>query len=71
VVRIGEAVRFVVINNDVFLHNIVSSEAGLPLLSLPGNTTQTVTWTAPATEGTYTAFCTLHPGMNLFIAVED
>ena len=70
-VRPGETVRFVVTNNDPFLHNFVSQEAGIPFLNLPGNTTQTVTWTAPKTVGTYTAVCTLHPGMSLSIVVED
>jgi plastocyanin len=71
VVKPGETVRFVVTNNDAFLHNFVSQQAGIPLLNLPGNTTQTVTWTAPNAEGTYTALCTLHPGMNLTIAIKD
>ncbi|MBI3761425.1 MAG: cupredoxin domain-containing protein, partial [Chloroflexi bacterium] len=47
-VKPGETVRFVVTNNDSFLHNFVSQEAGIPFLALPGGTTQTVTWTAPA-----------------------
>lgn len=70
-VRPGETVRFVVTNNDTYLHNFVSQEAGIPFLNLPGNTTQTVTWTAPKTDGTHTALCTLHPGMSLTIVVED
>jgi len=70
-VKPGETVRFVVINNDPFLHNFVSQEARIPFLNLPGNTTQTVTWTAPTTKTTYTALCTLHPGMSLTIAVKD
>jgi plastocyanin len=69
-VKPGETVRFVVTNNDPYLHNFVSQEAGIPFLNLPGNTTQTVTWTAPATENTYTAVCTLHPGMSLTLVVE-
>lgn len=67
----GESVRFVVTNSDAFLHNFVGQEAGIPFLNLPGNTTGTVTWTAPAQAGTYIAVCTLHPGMSLMIAVED
>ena len=70
-VKSGETVRFLVTNNDSYLHNFVSQEAGIPLLNLPGNTTQTMTWTAPTTEGTYTALCTLHPGMSLFIVIKD
>jgi plastocyanin len=70
-IRPGEAVRFVVTNNDSYLHNFVSEEAGIPLLTLPGNTTQTVTWTAPNSEGTYSALCTLHPGMTLTLIVND
>ncbi len=58
-------------NNDAFLHNFVSQETGIPFPNLAGNTTQTVTWTAPTTEGTYTALCTPHPGMSLTIVVED
>ena len=70
-VKPGETVRFVVTNDDPYLHNFVSQEAGIPFLNLPGNTTQTVTWTAPAQIGAYTAICTLHPGMRLSIVVED
>lgn len=70
-VKPGETVRFVVANTDPFLHNFVSQEAGIPFLNLPGNTTQTVTWTAPAQTGAYTAVCTLHPGMVLTVVVED
>ena len=71
IVKPGETVRFVVTNNDPYLHNFVSREASIPFLNLPGNTTQTVTWTAPTTEGAYTAVCTLHPGMSLLIVIED
>ena len=60
-----------VTNDDPYLHNFVSQEAGIPFLNLPGNTTQTVTWTTPTAEGTYTALCTLHPGMSLTITVKD
>ena len=67
----GETVRFVVTNNDPYLHNFVSQEAGIPFLNLPGNTTGTVTWTAPAQTGSYVAVCTLHPGMSLTIVIED
>jgi len=70
-VKPGETVRFVVTNEDRYLHNFVSEEAGIPFLNLPGNTTGTVTWTAPATEDTYTALCTLHPGMSLSIVIKD
>lgn len=70
-VKPGETVRFVVTNNDPYLHNFGSGEAAIPFVSLPGNTTQTVTWTAPTTKGAYTALCTLHPGMRLTIVIED
>ena len=70
-VKPGETVRFVVTNSDPYLHNFVSQEAGIPFLNLPGNTTQTVTWRAPAQTGTYAAVCTLHPGMSLSIVVGD
>jgi plastocyanin len=69
-VKPGETVRFVVTNRDPFLHNFVNQAAGIPFLNLPGNTAQTVTWTAPTTPGTYTAVCTLHPGMSLSILVQ-
>lgn len=69
--RAGEAVRFVVTNGDPYLHNFVSEQAGIPFLNLPGNTTQTVTWTAPGQTDTYTAVCTLHPGMSLSIVIKD
>ncbi len=70
-VKPGETVRFVVANDDPYLHNFVGEQAGIPFLKLPGNTTQTVTWTAPATKKIYTALCTLHPGMSLSIIVKD
>jgi plastocyanin len=70
-VKPGAIVRFVVTNNDGFLHNFVSQPAGIPLLNLPVNTAQTVTWTAPTTAGTYSAVCTLHPGMSLTITVNN
>src|SRR3990172_2535903 len=70
-VKPGETVRFVVTNSDPYLHNFVSQEAGIPFLNLPGNTTQTLAWTAPPAEGTYTALCTLHLGMSLTITVKD
>ena len=70
-VKPGESVRFVVTNDDPYLHNFVSQEAGIPFLNLPGSTTQTVTWTAPTAEGTYTALCTLHPGMSLTLVVKE
>ena len=70
-VKPGETVRFVVTNSDPYLHNFGSQDAGIPFLTLPGNTTQTATWTAPKTEGTYTALCTLHPGMTLILIVKD
>jgi len=53
----GETVRFVVTNNDSYLHNFVSQDAGIPFLTLPGNTTGTVTWTAPNRPGTYDVWC--------------
>ena len=69
-VRPGDRVRFVVTNNDPFLHNFVGQAAGIPFLNLPANSTQTVTWTAPVQTGTYTAVCTLHPGMSISIVVK-
>ena len=70
-VKPGETLRFVVTNDDPYLHNFVSQEASIPFLNLPGNTTQTLTWTAPTADGIYTALCTLHPGMTLTIIVKD
>ena len=68
-VKAGSTVRFVITNNDAVPHNFVSQPANIPYLALPVNTTQTLVWTAPTREGTYTALCTLHPGMILQIAV--
>lgn len=70
-VRPGETVRFVVTNKDSYLHNLGSTDAGIGFVNLPGNTTQTVTWTAPTSGGTYTALCTLHAGMSLTVVVAD
>jgi plastocyanin len=69
-VKPGETVRFTIANDDAVPHNFVSAEAGIPYLALPGGTTQTLTWTAPKAEGTYTAVCTFHPGMSLSINIE-
>ncbi len=68
-VKAGSTVRFVITNNDVVPHNFFSQPANIPYLALPANTTQTLVWTAPTREGTYTALCTLHPGMILQIVV--
>jgi len=68
-VKAGSTVRFVITNNDAVPHNFYSQAANIPYLALPANSTQTLVWTAPAREGTYTALCTLHPGMILQIVV--
>jgi plastocyanin len=68
-VKAGSTVRFVIVNNDAVPHNFLSQPANIPYLALPANSTQTLVWTAPAREGTYTALCTLHPGMFLQIVV--
>jgi len=68
-VKAGSTVRFVITNNDTVPHNFFSQPANIPYLALPANTTQTLVWTAPTREGTYTALCTLHPGMILQIVV--
>ena len=70
-VRPGETVRLVVTNKDGTVHNLISRDAGIPYFELPGRTTQTLTWTAPIQAGTYTAVCTLHPGMSLSIVVAN
>jgi plastocyanin len=68
-VKAGSTVRFVITNNDAVPHNFVSQPANIPYLVLPVNTTQTLVWTAPTREGTYTALCTLHPGMILQVVI--
>jgi plastocyanin len=68
-VKAGSTVRFVITNNDSVPHNFFSQPANIPYLALPVSTTQTLVWTAPVREGTYTALCTLHPGMILQIVV--
>ena len=68
-VKAGSTVRFVITNNDSVMHNFYSQAANIPALALPANTTQTLVWTAPARDGTYTALCTLHPGMFMQIVV--
>jgi plastocyanin len=67
----GETVRFVVTNKDTVLHNFGSQEAGIAYIPLPASATQTVTWTAPNRVGTYTADCSLHPGMDLTITIHE
>lgn len=68
-VKTGSTVRFVIANNDAVPHNFFSQAASIPYLALPANSTQTLVWTAPTREGTYTVLCTLHPGMVLQIVI--
>ncbi len=67
----GERVRFVLTNQDPYLHNFGSEGARIPFVNLPGNSAQTVTWTAPLETGAYKALCTLHPGMILSVMVNN
>ena len=68
-VRAGQTVRFVIVNRDAVMHNIVSAQANIPLRLLPGGATESIVWTAPTAKGTYRALCTYHPGMTLDIEV--
>ncbi len=63
-VTAGETVRWRISNQDPVLHNFLSEAASIPYVPLPANASQEVVWQAPAVAGTYTARCTLHPGMT-------
>ncbi len=69
VVKQGEAVRFTFTNQDSSSHNFGSASAQIPFILLPANGIASTVWVT-SQKGTYTAFCTLHPGMQLQIVVE-
>jgi plastocyanin len=69
-VKAGEAVRLVIANKDSVPHNFYSPDVPIVYTLLPGRGTQSVTFTAPTTPGTYLAVCTFHPGMTLEIVVK-
>jgi plastocyanin len=69
-VKAGEAVRLVIANKDSVPHNLYSPDVPIAYTLLPARVTQSVTFTAPTTTGTYLAACTFHPGMTLEIVVK-
>jgi plastocyanin len=69
-VKAGETVRLVIANKDGVPHNLYSADVALGYSLLPAGQVQSVTFTAPATPGTYLAACTFHPGMTLEIVVQ-
>jgi len=69
-VKAGEAVRLVIANKDSVPHNLYSPDVPIAYTLLPVGATQSVTFTAPTTTGTYLAACTFHPGMTLEIVVK-
>ncbi|MBI3537683.1 MAG: cupredoxin domain-containing protein [Chloroflexi bacterium] len=68
-VKKNETIRFVIVNEDAFAHNFVSQDGGIAYTLLPANATQSVVWVA-SERGTFTAWCTLHAGMQIQINVE-
>jgi plastocyanin len=68
-VKKGENIQFMVANQDGVAHNFISQDGKIAYTFLPPNTTQSVIWVAPE-QGTYTALCTFHAGMQLKIVVE-
>ncbi len=69
-VKKGETVKFTIVNQDKFAHNIVSQDGKIGYTVLPANQTTSVLWSAPNQAATYTALCTWHPGMQFQIVVE-
>ena len=69
-VKQGETVKFTIVNQDKFAHNMVSQKGNLAYTVLPANQTTSILWGAPLQTGTYTLICTWHPGMQFTIEVE-
>jgi len=69
VVKKGETVKFVIANQDVIPHNLVSANGKIAYTFLPANATTSVVWVA-SEKGNYVALCTFHPGMQMQIVVE-
>ncbi len=69
-VKKGETVKFTIVNQDKFSHNVVSQDGKLAYTVLPANQTTSVLWSAPNQAGTFTVVCTWHPGMQFTIEVE-
>ncbi len=70
VIKNGETVKFVFVNQDAFAHNVVSQAGGISYTYLPANATVSLLWRAPQEAKTFDALCTFHPGMKIQIVVE-
>src|SRR3972149_2739316 len=64
-VKTGETARLTGANKGGVPHNLYGPNLALPSTLLPSGVSRSVTFTAPATPGTYLAVCTFHPGMSL------
>ena len=72
-VKVGEQIRFTMVNQDDEKHNLVNAAAGLPKSAAPdigGGRTGSFTWTVPDTPGTFNFICTYHPWMVLKITIQ-
>ena len=69
VLKQGETVRFTFSDQVPYAHNFGSADARIPFILLPANGTASTLWVA-AQKGTYTALCTLHPGMQISLVAE-
>lgn len=69
-VKQGETVKFTIVNQDKFAHNVISQDGKLGYTVLAANQTSSVVWSAPNQAGTFTVICTWHPGMQFTIEVE-
>ncbi len=72
-VKVGETVRFTIINQDDEKHDLVNAEAGLPKSQAPdvgGGRTVSFTWTVPNRPGTYKFICTYHPWMVINVTIQ-
>ncbi len=72
-VKVGETIRFTIINQDDEKHNLVNAAAGLPKSEAPdvgGGRTVSFTWTVPNRPGTYKFICTYHPWMVINVTIQ-
>ncbi len=72
-VKVGEQVRFTLVNKDDEKHNFVNAQVGLPKSAAPdvgGGKTGSFVWTVPDRPGTYDFICTYHPWMVVKVTIE-
>lgn len=71
--KVGERVRFTIVNHDDEKHNLIAPAAGLLKADAPdigGGRTGSFTWTVPNRPGTYKFICEYHPWMVVNVTIE-